>query len=67
MASSCPIFLFHYFAAKVFLLQFFWGFEGVVGTMIWQADDAFLVAVGIGGNVFNRNSTKYGCLVTGGT
>ena len=57
----------HCFAAKVFLLQCFWGFDDAVGAMTQQAYETFLVEVGIGGNVFNWDIKKYGCLVTDGT
>ena len=35
--------------------------------MMWQVYEAFLVEVGIGGNMFNRDFTKYGGLATDGT
>ena len=51
-------------AAKIFFMQCHLGFVEAVGEMVLQAYEAFLIEVGLYGDVLTRDFTKFGCLVT---
>ena len=59
------------FVVLSFLLKFFpqgfWGFEDTVNSMLLQAHEAFLVELGLGGNISTRDCNKLGCLEIDGT
>ena len=54
-------------AGKIFFLQCSWGFEEAECEMMRQAYEAFLIEVGLSGDVFQRNFAKLGILSTPGT
>jgi len=62
-----PDFVVVCFAAKVFFMQRHFGFESTVGQMLMQAYEAFLVDVGLHGNIFGYSFARFGCLATDGT
>ena len=55
------------FAAKVYFLQSHWGFEGATSDAMQFAYEAFLVEIGLYGNVFSHAFEKYKILATNGT
>lgn len=63
-----PNFVVWSFASKVYFLQCFWGFrDHAVGEMLHHAYEAFLMEVGLGGNIFVRDFDQLGCLASDGT
>jgi len=51
---------------KLHLIQRHWGCKDVTGNFLLQAYEVFQVEVGLGGNIFERDFTRYGMLATNG-
>ena len=62
-----PTFVVVCFVAMMFLLQRHWGFNSAAGNMLQQAYEAFLIEVGLYGDVFTRDFKDWGILATDGT
>ncbi len=62
-----PDFVILAFANKVFLLQQHWGFDGPAAELMTFAYKAFMLEVGLYGNIFSLSFKSYGCLATKGT
>jgi len=62
-----PNFVVDCFAAKVYFLQTTWGFESAVSKLMMHAYEAFMVEVGLYGNIFSYDYDSLGCLATDGT
>ena len=62
-----PNYVVNCLSAKIFFMWRHWGFGGATGQMMTQAYEAFLVEVGLYGDVFTRDFKRYGMLATDGT
>ena len=62
-----PNYVVNCLSAKIFFIWRHWGFGGATGQMMTQAYEAFLVEVGLYGDVFTRDFKRYGMLATDGT
>ena len=62
-----PNFTVHAFAKKVFFLQCNWGFTGGHCNLMQFAFEAFLIKIGLYGDVFQEAFSDFGILATSGT
>ena len=59
-----PNFVIRALADKIHFMQCHWGFEGVTSAMLLFAFEAFLMEIGLYGNIFTLDYKKFGCLAT---
>ena len=62
-----PNYVVHCLAVKVFFLWRHWGFDSAVGKMVAQEYEAFVMEVGMYGDVFTLDYEQYGCSRTCGS
>ena len=62
-----PDFVLTCFASKVHFMQCNWGFADAIGSLMTHAYEAFLIEVGLYGNIFSLNFKVLGILATDGT
>jgi len=62
-----PNFIVDCFAAKIYFMQTTWGFDCASGKLMIHAYEAFMIEVGLYGNIFSYDYDALGCLATDGT